>query len=245
VINESAAHRAFPGQDPLGKRLMLPLPPSRQPSPVAIVGVVADLKYSRLDAHPEAEIYIPYAYALGLTSFSVVVRAGADPAALTPSLRQAVAGIDRTLPVFGVMTLEQALAESIAPQRFNLVLFGIFAASALSLALIGIYGVIAFSVTQRTHEIGVRLALGAQRREVVGMIVRQGMAIALSGIALGVAAALVLTRVMIGLLYDVAPTDPATFTAVTGLLATTALAACSAPALKAALVDPIVALRCE
>jgi putative ABC transport system permease protein len=245
VINETAARRAFPGEDSLGKRLILPTSSSPQPSPVPIVGIVADLKYTRLDARPEAEIYMPYAYARTLTAFSVVVRANGDPAALTPTIRKAVAGIDRTLPVFGVMTLEQALTDSIAPRRFNLALLGVFAASALLLALIGIYGVIAYGVAQRTHEIGVRMALGAQRSEVVGMIVRQGMAMALLGIALGVAAALALTRVLANLLYEVAPTDPATFVSVAGLLAIAALAACSLPALKAALVDPIIALRCE
>ena len=245
VINESAAQRALPGQDPIGKRLMLPTLNQPLPSPVPIVGVVADLKYSKLDARPEPEIYIPYVYAPTLTAFSVVARAGGDPAALTPSIRSAVAGIDKTLPVFGVMTLEQVLTASIAPRRFNLFLLGIFAGSALLLAVIGIYGVIAFSVAQRTHEIGVRLALGAQRRAVVGMVVWQCMAVVLGGIAVGVAGALALTRVMMGMLYDVAPTDPPTFAIVTGLLAATALAACAGPALKAALVDPVVALRCE
>ena len=143
------------------------------------------------------------------------------------------------------MTLEQALADSIAPRRFSLILLGTFAASALLLALIGIYGVIAYAVAQRTHEIGVRMALGAQRRQVVRMVVRQGMAIALAGIALAIAAALAMTRVLTSLLYEVTPTDPATFAGVAIILAATALAACGGPALKAALVDPIVALRCE
>jgi putative ABC transport system permease protein len=125
------------------------------------------------------------------------------------------------------------------------VLLGIFAGSALLLALVGIYGVIAFSVAQRTHEIGVRMALGAQRLEVVGMIVRQCLAVVLGGIAAGTGAALVLTRVMMGMLYDVRPSDPATFAVVAGLLAATGLCACAGPAIKAALIDPIAALRCE
>ena len=149
------------------------------------------------------------------------------------------------MPLFNVRPLEAALADSIAPRRFNMLLLGTFAAAALLVALIGIYGVIAFSVAQRTHEIGVRMALGAQRRDVVRMVVRQGMAIASAGILVGLAAALALTRVLTSLLYDVTPTDPATFAMVTGLLATTALVACGGPALKAALVDPTVALRCE
>jgi putative ABC transport system permease protein len=173
------------------------------------------------------------------------VRVDGDPLILAPAIRKAVADIDRTQPIFGVMTLEQALADSIAPRRFNLILLGTFAASALLLALVGIYGVIAYAVAQRTHEIGVRMALGAQRRQVVRMVVRQGMAIALTGIALGIAAALAVTRVLTSMLYEVTPTDPVTFAGVAVFLAATALAACSGPALKAALVDPIVALRCE
>jgi putative ABC transport system permease protein len=209
------------------------------------VGVVADVKYSRLDATPDAELYVPYATAPLLAAFGFVVRVDGDPLTLAPAIRKAVAEIDRTQPIFGVMTLEQALADSIAPRRFNLTLLGTFAASALLLALIGIYGVIAYAVAQRTHEIGVRMALGAQRREVVRMVVRQGMAIALTGITLGIAAAFAVTRVLTSLLYEVTPTDPATFAGVAALLAVTALAACGGPALKAALVDPIVALRCE
>mgnify|MGYP003909451455 CR=1 FL=1 len=142
-------------------------------------------------------------------------------------------------------TVEAALADSIAPRRFTVFLLGVFAATALLLALIGIYGVIAYSVAQRTQEIGVRMALGAERRTVVLMVVRQGMSIAIAGLVLGVAAALALTRVMTGLLYDVTPTDPPTFAAVIGVLAATALAACCGPAFRAARVDPLVALRCE
>jgi putative ABC transport system permease protein len=251
VINETAARRQFPGHNPIGRRLGLPLfpqPPFPQPAePVlaTVVGVVGDLKYSKLDATPDAELYVPYASAPLLVAFSFVVRVDGDPLTLAPAIRKAIAEIDRTQPIFGVMTLEQALADSIAPRRFNMLLLGVFAASALLLALIGIYGVIAYAVAQRTHEIGVRMALGAQRREVMRMVVRQGMAIASAGILLGIAAALALTRVLASLLYEVTPTDPATFVAVAGLLAITALAACGGPALKAALVDPIVALRCE
>ena len=251
AINETAARRQFPGQNPLGRRIGLPLfpqPPFPQPaerSLATVVGVVADVKYSKLDATPDAELYVPYATAPLLVAFSFVVRVDGDPLTLAPAIRKAVAEIDKTQPIFGVMTLEQALADSIAPRRFNLILLGTFAASALLLALIGIYGVIAYAVAQRTHEIGVRMALGAQRRQVVRMVVRQGMAIAVTGIALGIAAALAVTRVLASLLYEVTPTDPATFAGVAIILAATALAACGGPAMKAALVDPIVALRCE
>ena len=137
------------------------------------------------------------------------------------------------------------MADSIAPRRFNLLLLGVFAAVALALAIVGIYGVMSYAVTQRSHEIGVRMALGAQRAEVVRMVVRQGMAVALIGIAVGVGAALGLTRLISTLLYDVRPTDPATFTAVCGVLAVAALLACCGPAFRAARVDPVVALRYE
>ena len=156
-----------------------------------------------------------------------------------------MARIDPTQVLDEVMTLEQALAETIAPRRLNLFLLVTFAASALALALIGMYGLLTHWVAQRRHEIGVRMALGAHRREVVYMVVRRGMAIALAGIGTGVVGALALTRVMSTLLYDVAPRDPLTFTIVTAALATTALLACFVPALRAARVDPAVALRYE
>jgi putative ABC transport system permease protein len=175
---------------------------------------------------------------------TLAMRTAGDPAAAAPAIRTLLAGVDRDVPPFDVRPLDAALADSIAPRRFNMLLLGVFAASALLLALIGIYGVVAYAVARRTHEIGVRMALGAQRRQVLRMIVRQGMAIALTGILLGIAAALALMRVLTSLLYEVTPTDPATFAGVAGLLTVTALAACGGPALKAALVDPIVALRC-
>jgi ABC-type antimicrobial peptide transport system permease subunit len=148
-------------------------------------------------------------------------------------------------PLYGVTTLDRRLSDSIAPRRFNLFVLGTFAVTALLLALIGIYGVIAYSIAQRTHEIGIRMALGAQRSEVVGMVARDGMSIALAGMLIGFAAAAGLTRLMASLLYDVKPTDLPTFAAVAAGLAATALVACWITAFKAALVDPMVALRTE
>ena len=239
AINEALERRVFQGQNPLGRRIRF-----FGSGFAVIVGVVADLRYADLDATPEAEIFADYAHApvLGLT---LTLRTAGDPSTAAPAIRTLAGGVDRTLPIFDVKPLETTLAESVAPRRFNVMLLGTFAASALLLALVGIYGVVAYLVAQRTHEIGVRMALGAERRAVVGMVVRQGMAMAGAGIALGVIAALALTRVIASLLYDVTPTDPATFAAVIGALALTALAACAGPAIKAALVDPIVALRCE
>jgi len=246
VINESLARYEFGAGDSLGTRFRVPgRPGPERPVFATIVGVVADVKYSRLDANPEPEFYIPYRHGLNLSRITVMVKTAGDPLIAAPSIRQLVSEIDKAEPAFDVLTLEQALAESIAPRRFNLFLLGAFAAPALLLALIGIYGVISYSVAQRTHEIGVRMALGAQRAEVVRMVVRRGLGMALAGIVTGLAAAFALTRVMTSLLYDVKPTDPPTFAAVAAVLSATALAACWGPALKAAFVDPVIALRYE
>jgi putative ABC transport system permease protein len=187
-------------------------------------------------------VFVNYGDA-GLFAMTVAVRTMGDPAAAAPVIRTLLAGVDRTQPIFDVKPLETALSESIAPRRFNMLLLGVFALSALLLAVIGIYGVIAYSVAQRTHEIGVRMVLGAQRHEVVGMVVQQGIAIGSAGLLLGVAAALALTRVLTSLLYEVTPTDPSTFAVVVGVLGAAAVAASCGPALKAARIDPIVALR--
>ena len=245
VINESMAHELFGGGDAIGKQLGLADNADDPATPATIVGVVADLKYSRLDAPAEPEIYIPYQISSSFLGMTVVVRSATDASAMAPAIRNAIASVDRTQPVAEVKTLEQALADSIAPRRFNLYLLGAFATSALLLALIGIYGVIAYAVAQRTHEIGVRMALGAQRRQVVRLVVREGMTLAAVGIAVGLAAAFALTRLMASLLYDVKPTDTWTYAVVAGTLAATALAACCKPALQAAWVDPARALRQE
>ena len=247
MVNEKLAHELFGTADPVGQPLSIPgaTPGHRNADPATIVGVVGDLKYSKLDAPAQPEIYIPFQQAQFLMAMTVMVRTSSDASAIAPAIRDLIANIDRTQSVYDVRTLEQALAESIAPRRFNLFLLGIFAASALALALIGIYGVIAYSVTQRTQEIGVRAALGAQRGQIVGMVVRQGMGIALIGIGAGLGAAFGLTRLMASLLYDVTPSDPATFAVVALLLTGIALLASWIPARKAARVDPLVALRYE
>ena len=175
--------------------------------------------------------------------FTAVVRASVDPTALAGAMRTTLSDIDRGLPVFDVQTLEQALADSIAPRRFNLLLLAVFAAAALGLALIGVYGVIAYAVAHRTHEIGIRMALGANRRNVVAMMVRQGAGMALVGIVVGVASATLLTRVMASLLYDVRPTDLPSFASAAIGLTFTALTASLVPALRAARIDASETLR--
>jgi putative ABC transport system permease protein len=210
-----------------------------------ITGVVADFKASQLDANPLPEVYVPYERMPVNRSMRVVVRTAASIDAVAPMVRERIHQIDPTQPVYEFQTLESALSESIAPRRFNLLLLGAFAGTAVLLALIGIYGVIGYSVAQRTREIGVRMALGARRGEIARMVVRQAMTVALAGTIIGLGAAAALTRLMASLLYEVRPGDLPTFAAVAMLLPLTALAACFGPALRAAAVDPIVALRYE
>jgi predicted permease len=240
MLNESMSRLAFGDADPVGRVLSIL-------QPATVVGVVADLKYSKLDAAPPAEAYMSYQQLPFMPGISVDVaaRTTGDPSTAAPAIRKLISAIDPTQPVYNMKTQEQALSDSIAPRRFNLFVLGSFAATALLLALVGIYGVIAYSVAQRTHEIGIRMALGAQRSKVVGMVAREGMVIALAGMVVGLAAAIALTRLMESLLYEVKPTDLPTLMTVTGALAATAFLACWGPALKAAFVDPIVALRHE
>jgi putative ABC transport system permease protein len=245
MINESFARAVYGKADPLGRRLTAPSSSPTQNSLATIVGVVGNMRYAKLDAQPAPETYIPYRQAIYVRSMDIMVRSAGDAAAMAGAIRKLIADADRTQPVYDVQTVEQALAGSIAPRRFNLLLLGIFAAVALVLAVVGIYGVMGYAVTQRTHEIGVRMALGARRGEVVRMVVQQGMATAAAGIAVGAAAALGLTRVMGSLLYEIAPTDGPTFAVVCSVLAAAAFLACCLPALRASKVDPVVALRYE
>jgi putative ABC transport system permease protein len=239
MVNQALVRRVFGSSDPLGHQIR------DMGKLYTIVGVVDDLKVSRLDAEPEPEVLMPYKQAEIFRRMDVLVKTAGTPAAILPEVRQAVHWLDPSQPPYGITTLEGALAESIAPRRFNLLLLGTFAASAVLLALIGIYGVMSYAVTQRTHEIGVRVALGARRGAIVRMVVRQGMTVALVGIAVGVAAALGLTRLMATMLFEVKPDDPLTFVAVAATLTAAALAACWLPAVRAARVDPLVALRYE
>jgi putative ABC transport system permease protein len=245
MINESFARAVFGQADPLGHRVIMPsASPGHEPLGT-IVGVVADLRYAKLDAPPAPETYVPYRLAVWVASMDIMVRTAHNASAMTGTVRKLVAGLDGTQPVYEVQTLEHALADTIAPRSFNLLLLGIFASVALVLAVVGIYGVMGYAVMQRTHEIGVRMALGARRGEVVRMVVRQGMTIAAAGIAVGAVAAFGLTRVMGSLLYEIAPTDAPTFGVVSSILAAAAFLACCLPALRASKVDPAIALRYE
>lgn len=241
VINETMAQHAFGAADPIGQSI------ERLGRKIRVVGVAANLKYSKLDADPGPEIFRSYQQNLGpgRVTMTLTLRVAGDPLRIAPAARSIISNIDPTQPIYSIETLQKALSRSIAPRRFNLYLLGTFAAASLLLAVVGIYGVIAYFVAQRTREIGIRMALGAQRGEVVRLVVRQGMAIALLGIAAGVVAALGLTRFMASLLYGVRPNDTPTFALVALVLAITALLASWGPALKAAVVDPLIALRHE
>ena len=246
VINESFARLVFGNIEPIGRRIMVPaLAPEPEETPARVVGVTSDLKYRRLDAAPQPEAFLPYLQALNLQGASLMVRTSVDTLRIEPAIRTAAAEIDRTQPLGQIRTLEQFLTESVVPQRFNLVLLAAFAASALFLALVGIYGVNAYFVSQRTQEIGIRAALGAPGGAIVRMVVRQGMTVVLGGVVIGLSAALGLTRLMASLLFEVKPTDPLTFVAVNLLFALAALFASWIPARRAARVDPLVALRSE
>ena len=189
-------------------------------------------------------MFVPWSQRPNLT-LNLAVRTQTEPASFAAALRQAVTGIDANLPVYEVSTMEERLFESVAQPRFRTALLGAFAALALVMALVGLYAVMAVSVAQRKHELGIRVALGAQRRDLMGLVLGQGVKLVCIGVALGLVGALALTRVLMTLLYEVKPTDPLTFLAAPVLLIVVAILACWAPARRAAGVDPLTALRCE
>ncbi len=244
VINETLARRDFAGEDPIGKRTTIRFDGPRRIYGT-IVGVVADVKRYGLEAEAQMEEYHSVLQDTVGRDLNLVVRTAGDPLKWAPAVRGQVWATDANVPVVDVMSMEQRLAESVAPRRFQMLLFGAFAAVALVLAAVGVYGVISHSVSRRTHEIGIRMALGARPRDVLLMVVRQGMTLALIGVAIGLAAALALMRVMASLLFNVKATDPATFAGIPILLVSVALLAAYLPARSATKVDPMVALRSE
>jgi putative ABC transport system permease protein len=242
IINETMAQQYWPGQDPLGKRVLIQMTDPLVPT--EIVGVVGDAKHDGLDREVRAMAYWPHPQ-LPYTAMNIILRTESDPAALVAAVEREVQAIDKDQPIADVHTMEELLSESVSRTRFSTFLLSIFAGVALVLAAVGIYGVMAYSVTQRTHEIGIRMALGAQAKDVLGMVVGQGMMLALVGIAIGLAAAFALTRLISSLLYGVSATDPLTFISIALLLTGVAFLACFIPARKAAKVDPMEALRYE
>jgi putative ABC transport system permease protein len=241
VINETLARRLFPGEDPIGKRIR----DDGGKTDLTIAGVVADVKQYGLETESQAAFYRSSLQNTGYPGGLWVIRAAGDPLKMLPAVQREIKAIEPDFRLFHVMTMEQLLADSYAPRRFQTWLFGLFAAVALVIATVGIYGVISYAVSQRTHEIGIRMAMGAQESDVLRMVVSQGMRLALIGVAMGLAAALALTRVMKNLLFNVSATDPATFALIALLLVLVALIASYIPARRATKVDPMVALRSE
>src|SRR5688572_4720499 len=243
IISERLAKRFFPNQDPIGNRILV------GQEPCEIVGVVGDVRNKSFmseinDENLSPAVYVPHAqHPYG--QMALVLRSTADPASLTAAVRREVQAIEKEQPIFNVRTLEQVRSDSMVPQRLSAFMFGCFALIALLLTAIGIYAVIAYSVVQRTREIGIRMALGAQSRDVLQMVVRNGMSLALVGVAIGLAGALALSRLMSSLLFGVKPTDILTFTGVSIGLIAVALLASYIPARRATKVDPLVALRYE
>ncbi|HWS54266.1 MAG TPA: ABC transporter permease [Pyrinomonadaceae bacterium] len=242
VVNEALARKYFPGEDPIGQRILVRMRPDQEPT--EIVGVVGDVKHKGLDAEANPTVYWPHPE-LPYNGMSLVVRAKGDPATLGAAAQREIQALDPEQPVADVRTMTQWMAESIGRARFSAQLLAVFAVLALVLATVGIYGVISYSVTQRTHELGVRIALGAQRSDVLRLVVGQGLALAAIGLATGLAGAFGLTRLMRSLLYEVSTTDPLTYAGLSLFLLLVALAACYIPARRATKVDPMEALRYE
>jgi len=243
VINETLAARLWPGEDPIGKRLKQGWPEDQSPWR-EVIGVVADVKLNGVDQDTPLQSYLPLAQDSS-RFLGLVVRTSSNPLQLATTVEQTIHALDKDLPVFNVRSMDQMLGNAIAQQRLTLVLLLGFAVLALLLAAVGIYGVISYSVSLRTHELGVRMALGAQRGDVLRLIVGQGMKLTLIGVALGLLSAYALTRWMEALLFRVRATDPLTFTVIAVLLIVVALLACYLPARRATKVDPMVALRYE
>jgi putative ABC transport system permease protein len=250
MVDEMFVARFFPGADPIGKRLRF----GGDRAPLrTIVGVFKHIKHYGPDEEGRVEIFTPYQQ-VPAESFAasnrglwlaVKTKGVGDPTSLAPAIRNEVLQIDKDQPISNVGTMEEIVAAEVAPQKFLTWLLAVFAATAMLLAAIGIYGVMAYSVTQRTHEIGIRMALGAGRGDVLRMVISQGMKLAFIGVACGLVGAFLLTRSMSSLLYGVSATDPLTYAGVAALLSAVALLACLIPARKATKVDPMIALRYE
>ena len=240
VINQTLARRFFPKENPLGRRLKQ----NRSNPWMEVVGVVGDVRYSGLSAQPFPALYVPYLQH-GWPGAYLVVRATRDPLALVTSVRNAVWSLDKELPVTEMKTAEQRMQESVAEPRFSTLLIGAFALLALSLASVGIYGVISYSTTQRSREVGIRVALGAVRLDIMRLVVGQALLLSLAGIAAGLIGALVLTRYLAGMLYDIRPTSPLVFAGVSLFLVAISLLASLIPATRATKVGPAMALRYE
>jgi putative ABC transport system permease protein len=246
IVNQAMANKFWPNEDAMGKRIFFS---RNNPKLYEIVGIVGNVKHRGLDLEDKPEIYIPALQPLfadaNIPPMYLVIRTTGEPDTVTALLRNEVAAIDRDQPLSNVLTMEQRISESVAPRRFNMFLLSLFAGLAVLLASVGIYGIMAFSVTQRTHEIGVRIALGARSSDVFRMVLRNGFRLALFGVALGLAIAFATTRLLSSLLFGVSATDPWIFVIDSLLLVGVSLVACYVPARRATKVDPLEALRYE
>ena len=244
VINNTFAQRLWPGEDPLGKRFTFG-PGDSNPQWLTIVGVVADMRRTGYEAEVRCETFLPYSQRTFIGFMTLVVRAKTDAKSIIPAVRDEVWSIDSNQTISHIRTMDQTLDEMVSQRRLNMVLFGIFAATAMILAAVGVYGVISYSVTQREHEMGIRMALGASGKDVIKLVIGQGLLLTLAGVSVGLVGALLLTRVMASLLYLVSATDTWTFAVIPILLTVVALAASFIPARRATKVDPMIALRYE
>jgi len=242
LINEAMAKRFWPGEDPLGQTISVSV--GQYKGPRQIIGVVRDVRRAALSEEPRPEMYVPYAQHPDGYMF-MIARVRSNPLGLAPLIRREVLTLDRDQPITQIRSMEQVVSDSGAQRRFYLLLLCLFAGLALLLAVVGVYGVVAYSVTQRVHEIGIRMALGARPLQIVRHVVGQGMIPTVVGAVIGVLAALALTRIMSSLLYQVSATDPAVFLFAAAALTAVALLAICIPAYRATKIDPVTALRQE
>ncbi|HEU4768133.1 MAG TPA: ABC transporter permease, partial [Pyrinomonadaceae bacterium] len=241
IVNETLAQRLWPGEDPIGKRFTIW---RDEEFPREVVGVVGEVKQS-LDKEAGNQMYVPYAQDPTWGSLSLVARTTGDTAAMSAAVREAIRSVDKTIPTYNLRTMNDVVATSAAPRRLPMMLLSVFAGVALFLAMLGIYGVTSYYVTHRTHEIGIRMALGARTNQILRLVLRQGMLLVLLGVVIGAIGSWFATRLMSSLLYGVSATDSVTFTGIAVLLLIVALIACYLPARRATKVDPMVALRYE
>jgi putative ABC transport system permease protein len=243
IVNQTLADRILPGEDPIGRRVIFS---GDDRTPVEIVGVVGDERVNGLDANVTPVVYYPFLQELSRTT-SLVVRTGTDPNNLAAAIRHEALSVEPDLSIYGVMTMEELIANSPATfaRRYPAMLIGLFAALSLVLAATGLYGVISYSVSQQTREVGIRLALGASPRDILKLVIGRGLALTIGGLGTGLLVALVVTRFLSTLLFGVSATDPAVFASLALLLGCVALLACFVPARRATRVDPLMALRYE
>jgi putative ABC transport system permease protein len=245
VINETAARQVWPGEDPVRKQIALPQSNNTSLT-LTVAGVTGDVRQSSLGSQPRPEIFLDYMQSpLSWTWLAMAVRTMGDPAPTAGAVKAIAYSVDPDVPILSIHTMDEVLSRSLAEPRVYTLLLGIFALLAVALAAVGLYGVISYNVTERTHEMGIRMALGAERSQVLRLVIRQGLSLSAGGIAIGVLGAIAATRILTSLVATVQPGDPLTLAAIVLVLLAVAAAACSVPALRAMGVDPMSALRYE